>query len=203
MTDPVPAPVPIAAAPPERDGRRLRAVGNRRRILEAMIALLREGELAPAAEAVAARAGVGRRTVFRLFSDMEGIYREISRIMRAQVEPVRNLPLAGDTPDARLHALVGRRVLFFEEVLWISAGAAIHRHASPELQAQHAMLQAELRGILTGLLPDALRGDAALVEALDAVLSIDMWRRLRIEQKLDAGVSAQLLHRMLAGLLGR
>lgn len=185
---------------PESDGRRRRSQDSRRRIVEAMIELVREGDLQPSAEAVATRAGVGRRTVFRQFSDMEGIFREIHQIMREKVEPVRNIPLAGDTPNARLHALIERRVLFFEEILWVSAAAILHRHQSPVLQSDHAMIQAELRRIMLEVLPPDLATDRAQCEMLDAVMSIDMWRRLRLEQKLDAAAATDLMHRMVFAL---
>jgi len=182
------------------DGRRRRSADSRHRIVEAMLELVREGDLSPSADSVAARAGVGRRTVFRLFSDMEGIYREMHAIMREKVAPVRALPLAGDTPEARLHALVERRVRFFEEVMPVTLAAAVHRHRSPVLQADHRAIQAELRAILSGVLGPA--ADARHLEALDAVLSIDLWRRLRLDQGLDAPEAAQILHRLVSGLVG-
>ena len=63
----------------ERDGRRLRSIDSRARIVKAMLALIEEGDMAPGAEAVAARAEVGLRTVFRHFKDMESLYRDVGR----------------------------------------------------------------------------------------------------------------------------
>jgi hypothetical protein len=138
--------------------------------------------------------------VFRLFSDMEGIYREMQSIMRDKVAPVRALPLVGDTREARLHALVDRRVLFFEEVMPVTVAASVHRHRSPVLQADHQAIQSELRGILAAVLgPDV---EPELLEALDAVLSIDLWRRLRVEQGLEPAAATALLHRLVGGLIG-
>lgn len=189
-----------AEEPVRADGRRLRSADSRRRIVEAMLELVREGDLSPSADAVAARAGLGRRTVFRLFSDMEGIYREMQSIMRDKVAPVRALPLVGDTREARLHALVDRRVLFFEEVMPVTVAASVHRHRSPVLQADHQAIQSELRGILAAVLgPDV---EPELLEALDAVLSIDLWRRLRVEQGLEPAAATALLHRLVGGLIG-
>jgi AcrR family transcriptional regulator len=165
-----------------------------------MLELVREGDLSPSADAVAARAGVGRRTVFRLFSDMEGIYREMNAIMRDKVAPVRALPLAGDTPDARLHALVERRVRFFEEVMPVTVAAAVHRHRSPVFQSDHKAIQAELRDILAAVLGPGV--DPNQFEALDAVLSIDLWRRLRHDQGLSPDAATVILHRIVAGLVG-
>src|SRR5215470_646283 len=98
------------------DGRRQRASASRARIVAAMLDLAREGELTPSAETVADRAGVGRRTVFRLFSDMESLYREMHAIMLARIEHIRVLPIEGATWRARLDCLVERRAQLFEEV---------------------------------------------------------------------------------------
>ncbi|WP_181160037.1 TetR/AcrR family transcriptional regulator [Sandaracinobacter neustonicus] len=186
---------------PERDGRRRRSADSKRRIVEAMLELVREGSISPSADEVAARAGVGRRTVFRLFSDMEGIYTEMQAIMRDQVAPVRALPLLGDTPTERLHALIDRRVLFLEQVMPVALAAGIHRHHSPQLQADHLAIQTELRAILFDVLGKDLAPDPTSREALDAILSIDMWRRLRLEQGQSPAAAAQLLHRMTDALL--
>ncbi len=167
-----------------------------------MLALVREGDVSPSAEAVAARAGVGRRTVFRLFSDMDGIYREMQAIMRDKVAPVRALPLAGDTAQARIHALVDRRVRFFEEVLAVTVAASVHRHRSAVLQSDHVEIQGELRSILLDVLGVPLNEDSQLCEGLDALLSIDMWRRLRIEQGLDPAAATAILHRLVSGVVG-
>jgi AcrR family transcriptional regulator len=192
----------MVAAGQETDGRRRRSADSRRRIVEAMLELVREGHVNPNADLVAARAGVGRRTVFRLFRDMEGVYREMNAVMREKVAPVRAQPLAGDTPAARLHALVERRIRFFEEVLPLSVASAVHRHGSAALQHQHDAMQAELRAILIGVLEPRLAADRQLLEGLDGLLSIDLWRRLRLEQKLDVADAKVLLHRLVAGLVG-
>ncbi|WP_158595822.1 hypothetical protein [Oleomonas cavernae] len=91
------------AEAPLLDGRRQRAVDNRRRIVEAMLALVRAGDVAPGAEAVAAKAGVGLRTVFRLFEDMDSLYREIHSILYAELAPLvaTPCPRPGPTGSSR------------------------------------------------------------------------------------------------------
>ncbi|MBW8755785.1 MAG: TetR family transcriptional regulator, partial [Sphingomonadales bacterium] len=59
------------------DGRRLRTENSRRKISEGFIALVAEGVVTPTAEEVALRAGVGVRSVFRHFKDMETLYLEL------------------------------------------------------------------------------------------------------------------------------
>jgi AcrR family transcriptional regulator len=186
---------------PESDGRRRRSADSRRRIVEAMLELVREGDIAPSADHVAARAGVGRRTVFRLFSDMESVYREMHAVMREKVGPVRNLPLAGETPAQQVHALVDRRARFFEEVMPLMVAASVHRPRSDVLQRDHALIQGELRQILVALLSESQQADPELVNGLDMLLSIDVWRRLRLEQGLDAGKATAIVHRMVSAVL--
>lgn len=119
-----------AKAEPKRtviDGRRQRSDASRRRIVDAMLELAREGDPAPSADIVAERAGVGRRTVFRLFSDMESLYREMHATMLARIEHIRAMPIEGATWRAQLDALIDRRITLFEEILPIKMAADVHR----------------------------------------------------------------------------
>jgi AcrR family transcriptional regulator len=60
------------------DGRRLRTAESRRRVVAALLDCVRDGDFDPSAEVVASRAGVGLRTVFRLFTDKEGLFRQMT-----------------------------------------------------------------------------------------------------------------------------
>ncbi|MBU6156953.1 MAG: TetR/AcrR family transcriptional regulator, partial [Alphaproteobacteria bacterium] len=77
------------------DGRRKRGDQSRRKIVDAMIALVREGEMSPSAAQVAERASVGLRTVFRHFDEMEILYREIAEVTRARILPALQKPYVG------------------------------------------------------------------------------------------------------------
>ncbi len=83
------------------DGRVRRGAQNRDRILDALYALIGEGELQPTAEQVARRAGVGERTVFRHFEDMETLHAELSGRLRREVAPL----LEGRRPEGSLREL--------------------------------------------------------------------------------------------------
>ena len=58
----------------EPDGRRLRSERSKQAIIDAILALMEEGNLVPSAQTVADRAGIGIRSVFRHFADMEELY---------------------------------------------------------------------------------------------------------------------------------
>src|SRR5579875_1476385 len=63
------------AGEPPVDGRRARGERTRIKVLEALLALVDEGELHPTAQAVAHRAGVALRTVYHHFEDVEALRR--------------------------------------------------------------------------------------------------------------------------------
>ena len=64
------------------DGRRQRSSKSSDLIAQACIEIINEGNLNPTAKEVAKRAGVGTRTVFRQYEDMEDLYLQIHNIMK-------------------------------------------------------------------------------------------------------------------------
>lgn len=167
------------------DGRRQRADVSRRRIALAMLELVREGEVEPSADVVADRAGVGRRTVFRLFSDMEGVFREMHAVMVERLTPEFVASFKGSTWLERLDEVVARRARMFDEMLPIKSASDAHRARSKFLQTEHRKLTRMQRDSLRRVLP-ANVADGEAFEALDLVLSFEAWRRLRQEQSLSA-----------------
>ena len=186
-------------APPV-DGRRARTAASRARILEAMIDLLQAGETQPSAEAVAAKAGVGVRTVFRLFSDVEGLYRGLQQTMAERLAPILAEPVTGSLTE-RLDLLVGRRAQLFEEMSRPKAFADMHRARSPDLQETHRIFIVAQRALLLGHLDGLLPDDADLAEALDLMLSFDAWRRLHDDQGLSRETAERVMRRMAQALI--
>lgn len=183
------------------DGRRLRADQTRRRIALAMLDLARAGEVAPSADMVADAAGVGRRSVFRLFNDMEGVYREMHAVMVERIKPLFAAPLTTTTWRERIDELIERRAKMFEEMRPIKSAADAHRHASSFLQIEHRKLTKLQRETLLATLPPASRRDTILVEALDLALSFEAWRRLRQEQGLTNTQATRVCQRLASSLL--
>lgn len=169
----------------EKDGRRRRGEESRRRIAAAMLDLIREGETSPRAEDVAARADVGLRTVFRHFDDMDSLYSEITTYMAAELLPILSEPLSLERWDVTLNQLVDRRVRGFEKMMPFRIASDVHRHTSEYLKLEHLALLKLLRNNLRAAVPAALREDRIMFEALDMILSIDAWRRLRLDQGLS------------------
>lgn len=190
----------ISDAPEEVDGRRQRSDLSRRKIALAMLDLLRDGESDPSADLVAERAGVGRRTVFRLFSDMEGVFREMHAIMTARLTPEFAKPFAASTWRGKLDELVERRAKAFEQMLPIKTAADARRYTSSFLKTEHRNITRMQRQALSAVLPANLaKGD--MLEALDLALSFEAWRRLRYEQGLSVKQAQGVLLHMLRAMV--
>lgn len=150
-----------------------------------MIAIVREtgGLGLPPAELVAERAGVGLRTVFRLFEDMDGVYRAMQAMITAEAEPL----MAGRPPtgDARtdLEAEIERRARLFELILPLQVAADSQRHRSPALQEGRARLVLQQREALLAVVPTAVAARREQIAALELAVSFEAWRRLRTDQR--------------------
>lgn len=189
------------SAPQPVDGRRRRGQDNRARIIEAMMQIVREGDVAPSAEQVAARADVGLRTVFRHFRDMDSLYREIAYVVGAEARAILRTPLRGADWRERLRSLVARRAQVFEIIAPYKRAGDVFRHRSKFLGSDYVAMVAELRERLETTLPPDILADKSSLEALDLLLSFEAWSRLRVEQGLEPGVAQQVVTRAVERLL--
>jgi AcrR family transcriptional regulator len=184
------------------DGRNVRGQNNRRRIVDAMVELIGRGNLSPSAEEIALAADVGLRTVFRHFDDMDALYREISAIKKAELQPTIAAPLDGNTWRQRFENLIDRRALVFEKILPYKMAADLRRHRSAFLQSAHETFVGQQRKSLAVVLPAEIARDPMRLEALNLILSFETWRRLRTEQRLSIARARQVVAfaaRALAG----
>src|SRR3546814_1040902 len=103
-----------------------------------MLDLIEGGDPMPSAARVAEEAGVGLRTVFRHFDDMDSLYSEISATIAERVMPIVTAPYAGADWRANLRDLTQRRVRVFEAMLPFRLAAHIKRYQSPFLIAEYS-----------------------------------------------------------------
>lgn len=190
-----------ATSDTETDGRRRRAQDSRGRIVEAMVALTQAGNIPVSAEMVAEQAGVGLRTVFRHFSDMDSLYREMSLTIETQFIQGLSEPLTGETWQARLRELIDRRITNFETITPFKRAEAAYRHRSRFLQSDLQRMNTWLREALIRVLPESIRQDASRFEVLDLLLSFESWDRLRRDQALSPDQAREALERAVDALL--
>jgi len=194
---------PPSDANASADGRRRRGQDSRDRIVQAMLDLVREGDVSPSAELVAARADVGLRTVFRHFKDLESLYREMSAVIEGELLALADTPFKGATWRERVLELVERRGWAYERIAPFKRASEAHLHQSPALALDNARLVGLGRDILRRELPAEVAGDPIRFEAIDLLLSFDAWRRLRRDQELPARRATEVLRAMIGDLLAR
>lgn len=183
------------------DGRRLRSETSRLRIVEAMIALVSESPTMPPADAVATRAGVGLRTVFRLFEDMDGLYRGMQAVMTERLGGLLEAPIEASDWRQAVDILIDRRAEAFEILLPLQIAADGPRMRSAALREGRARLVQGQRDALLAVLPAEVRADAELVDALELALSFEAWRRLRTDQRADIAAARAVMRRLAHVLL--
>jgi len=168
-----------------------------------MIDFVQQGEFFPSAEAVADRAGVGLRSVFRHFKDMEGLYREIGEASIRLTAPHLAKPFTKTQWRDQLDEFIERKAAFFEDVMMYYIAGNLHRYDSAYARMIQESTVTTERKSLRRILPEEVRKDRDLFEALDLLLSFDSWIRLRKSQNLTVRRSIDVLKKSLATLLPR
>jgi AcrR family transcriptional regulator len=186
---------------PATDGRVRRSQRSGHAIVEALLALVGEGTSEPTAQQVAARAGVGIRTVFRRFSDMESLFAEMDARLQAEAVPLLLGGRRTGTIGERARTLVRQRCAFFERIGPYKRSGNLKRSRSEFLRGRHAMLVRELRRDLLRWLPELKTRPAELVNALDLATSFEAWDRLRTEQRLSSQRALATMQRMVDALV--
>ncbi len=183
------------------DGRRLRSRDSKRKIVSAMLELVREGRIAPTAEEVASRANVGLRTVFRRFKDMESLYAEMSVAISEKVAPIIDEALGHEDWWNNFAQLLVSRLRGYEHIMAYRIAAHALRFHSNILHSRHRQIVRDERERLIASLPAFLLEDRVRIEGLEAVLSFDMWNQLRNDQKLSVGAASNVVYRLVNALL--
>lgn len=172
-------------SPSQSDGRVRRGAANRERIVNSFYALVKEGCLLPTAEQVARRAAVGERTIFRHFEDMEALYSEVGVRLKRRYHPRLRQPLPDGPLEFRVRAIVDIRTNVFEHILPYLRCAFQLLSRSEFLRCEYSRSLVELRQALVHQLAPEVSANDERIEALEVVLSPDVYDRLRMVQNLS------------------
>lgn len=185
------------------DGRRLRSERSRQAIIDAMLDLVGEGVLIPTAQQVSERAGVGIRTVFRHFSDMESLYATADTKIREQYQGLFAGGNREGTLEERLLHAVEQRALAYDAIRNHLLATKSQLWRSPILREQYARIQGQLRKDLDDWLPELGSLDGEEREMVDSITSFEHWNRLREQQGLNRKSSIDLTTRLLQTIVLR
>ncbi len=184
------------------DGRVMRSARSREAITTAFYELVGEGNPEPTAQEVSERAGVGIRTVFRLFSDMDALYATLQeRILLGVLPLVQELPAVGADLDARVAALVANRAAVFEKIAPYMRATTQLRFRSRFLTAHYRDAAEQFKARLLQRFPELRKAPRDVVDALEQATSFEAWDRLRRDQGLSRPRAKAAMQRAVRALL--
>jgi AcrR family transcriptional regulator len=182
---------------PLTDGRRERSRSSRSKIVASMLDLVGKGDVAPSAARVAEVAGVGLRSVFRHFDDMDELYREMGEVIEAQVMPFILEPPTGATWKEKLFDIADRRAMVFETIMPYRISGNLKRFQSPYLMQDYRRMLRLESDTIEAHLPAVVKADVAGTHGLNVILGFQTWRLLRHDQALPFEDAKAVVRRLL------
>ena len=195
-----------AAAKGQRDGRTVRAERTRQALVDALLALLYEGQLQPTAERISARAGVSERSLFQHFADREALYQAVAVQQYERIVPTLD-PIDVSLPlDERIEAFASQRGRLLETVTPVRRAALL---LEPESEVVSGWLQStrrqKAREVERVFRPELekveQRERGVLLAALVAAAAWTAWEGLRAHQRLGEDRSRATMRATLTALL--
>jgi TetR/AcrR family transcriptional regulator, regulator of autoinduction and epiphytic fitness len=190
---------------PRPDGRSARRDRTRAAVVEAVIALVREGELKPTGAKIAARAGVSPRALWLGFADLDAVWDATARELLVRQEQ-RCDPIPPELPRAeRVRRYCARRAAAHEAIA--PFGRASRRgepYSAVLVRSRRRFVErvaAEVEDVFAPELALAGPARSGLVDTLTACSSWAWWSVLRDDRDLDAERAEQVLATTVASLL--
>lgn len=189
------------------DGRWLRSIRTRSAIIDAWLELIDEGDLSPTAKGVADRAGIGLRTVFQHFTDMNSLHLAGGQEMVARLLPTMTHVPADRPLSERIELVASSRGQIFEQMTLLRRACERQEWLSDDIHelindwervgqtSTMRIFEAEL-----SLVADHNRD--AFAVAVDSVLCWSNWNQLRQRRELTINQSQTVIQHTLEALLG-
>jgi len=99
------------------DGRTMRRTKNRCAVINALLELIQEGDFEPGASAIAGRAGVSHRSVFRYFADLGDLVRTAVTQQFERANELAEIPHLGEgSTNDRIERFVTARIALWRFV---------------------------------------------------------------------------------------
>ncbi len=191
------------------DGRRASRERNRDTVVDALLALYRDGNVSPSADEVAKRSGLSRRSLFRYFDDLDDLCRAAIARQTLRAGHLFALPELGEGSLAdRIARLAAQRAGLFEE---IAPAARVGRLRAPfqlivaeDIRKSRAVLRRQLERHfapeMDRLKPERRRETLA---AADVMCSFESFDLLREAQGLSRNAYQRTIRIALTALFQR
>jgi AcrR family transcriptional regulator len=199
----------VTSTPPTTqpiDGRVARSQRTREAVADALLSLLEEGDLRATAARIAERAGVGLRSVFHHFEDLDSLYAVVSERQHERMRAMTRRISATLPLDERVAAFVAQRARVLEFITPVRRAALLYEHTSQELAKRlraarrlgrrevEVLFGPELEAVAPGVARETL-------EALTAAASWPAWEALRSHRRLSRQDAEAVMLRTVRALL--
>ena len=191
----------IVESKEQSDGRRQRSQRSRQKILEAMWALMLGGDMDPSAADIAEKAGVGLRSVFRHFEDMDAIHRELVLLAEEKVTPLLMQPYKAQDWKSQLVELVSRTVDLWDPLRVPHATVEARRFKSDILMDDYKRSRMKELSAVKAVLPADIPDHETVLLSLDAILCFSNVRRLREERNLSVQKTKAVMTHMVEAII--
>jgi AcrR family transcriptional regulator len=184
------------------DGRRLRSERSRKAMIDAALELIEDGNYAPTAKQISARAGVGIRSFFRQFEDMDQFFAAVdAQTVGSFWDSFLHEGNRDGTLTDRLDSIVKTYGQAFEEHRSLLLATKSLRWSSRVLKENYERYQQISRANKEQWVPEIRQLPLDERELADAYLSFEMWHRLRDIQCLSCESTETLILKALKNLL--
>ena len=180
----------------KKDGRNLRSINSQKLIVDACIKLFKAGNLEPTAQQVANESGVGIRTVFRQFDEMENLFKSVDAVLSKDYDfEVRYDP--SSSFETRLQSTISHMNAGYEKHKLIMFMTVSRMWKYQFLQENYLMYQERIKDKTEEVLPEVKGFDNESRHLFHASLSFAMWTRLQGQKLNNDQISKAMLKQCL------
>lgn len=195
----------LSTPPRAADGRRRRSERSREAIVDALLELLREGEVQPSSTTIAARAGLTQRTVFNHFADMESLLAAAAERQGQRIRSLLPSVAEGDLPT-RAATFSGELALLLEDTMhvrWAVIVNDVQRAGGVEvIRWVHDLIR---RQVTTTFAPELeampARTRRQVLDSIDVLADAGVWRIRRLQHRQSFDDARAAVERTLLALL--
>ena len=180
----------------KQDGRNLRSVNSQKLIVDACIKLFKAGNLEPTAQQVADESGVGIRTVFRQFDEMENLFKSVDAVLSKEFD----FEVKYDTSssfETRLQSIIKHMNAGYEKHKLIMFMTVSNMWKYRFLKENYLMYQDIIKNKTEEILPEVLNFDTESRHLFHASLAFAMWTRLQGQKLNNDQITKAMLRQCL------
>lgn len=176
-------PIPSSTSRDATDGRVALRLRNRQKVIDALIELVDDGDIAPSMEAIVERSGVSERSIFRYFNDLGDLSVSAVRAVVERTAPLHVIENVGEGPlEDRIAESIAARLRVAERTHVFGTLARRRLSLIPEIQQALSAVVVNARARFSEQFApelDAMTNDEATV-VLDLLVALFSYETLDV-----------------------